>query len=47
MQWMEEYEDKSIREVRGSMSQRAIADLAAFERANDMKALNSFDQYVR
>jgi len=29
------------------MSQRAVADPAAFERANYMKALNSFDQYVR
>jgi hypothetical protein len=29
------------------MSQRAVADPAAYERANYMKALNSFDQYVR
>lgn len=46
-EWMEEHEYGSIREMRGSMSQRAVADPAAFERANYMKALNSFDQYVR
>ena len=46
-EWMEEHEYESIQEMRGSMSQRAVADPAAFERANYMKALNSFDQYVR
>jgi hypothetical protein len=29
------------------MSQRAVAEPAAFERANYIKALNTFDQYVR
>jgi hypothetical protein len=28
------------------MSQRAVAEPAAFERANYMKALNSFDYYL-
>jgi dihydroorotate dehydrogenase (fumarate) len=46
-EWMEAHEYESIRQMRGSMSQRAVSDPAAFERANYMKALNSFDQYVR
>jgi len=46
-EWMEAHEYESITQMRGSMSQRAVADPAAFERANYMKALNSFDQYVR
>jgi hypothetical protein len=29
------------------MSQRAVAEPAAFERANYIKVLSSFDQYVR
>ena len=33
--------------MRGSMSQRAVAEPAAFERANYIKALSTFDQYVR
>lgn len=41
--WMEEREYESIVQMRGSMSQRAVAEPAAFERANYMKALNSFD----
>jgi dihydroorotate dehydrogenase (fumarate) len=46
-EWMEAHEYGSITQMRGSMSQRAVADPAAFERANYMKALNTFDQYVR
>ena len=42
-EWMEEHEYVSIRQMRGSMSQQAVADPAAFERANYMKALSSFD----
>lgn len=42
-QWMEEHEYSSIAQMKGSMSQRAVAEPAAFERANYMKALNSFD----
>jgi dihydroorotate dehydrogenase (fumarate) len=41
--WMIEHEYESIEQMRGSMSQRAVAEPAAFERANYMKALNSFD----
>src|SRR6266550_6851282 len=41
--WMEEREYESIAYMQGSMSQRAVAEPAAFERANYMKALNSFD----
>jgi len=42
--WMDRHEYESITQMRGSMSQRAVAEPAAFERANYMKALNSFDQ---
>lgn len=41
-QWMEEKEYASIRQMRGSMSQRNCPDPAAFERANYMKALISY-----
>lgn len=41
--WMEQHEYESITQMRGSMSQRAVAEPAAFERANYMKALASFD----
>lgn len=40
--WMREHEYLSIRQMKGSMSQKSVADPAAFERANYMKALNSF-----
>jgi dihydroorotate dehydrogenase (fumarate) len=43
-QWMEDHEYESVTSMRGSMSQRAVADPAAFERANYMKALNSLDR---
>lgn len=45
-EWMEEHEYESIRQMRGSMSQRAVADPTAYERANYMKALNTFNQYI-
>ncbi len=41
--WMESYEYTSIKQMQGSMSQQAVAEPAAFERANYMKALQSFD----
>jgi dihydroorotate dehydrogenase (fumarate) len=44
--WMEEHEYSSITQMRGSMSQRSVAEPAAFERANYLKALNSFDHYL-
>ena len=34
---------KAIDQMRGSLSQQNVAQPAAFERANYMKALNSFD----
>jgi len=40
--WMEEKEYSSIDIMKGSMSQKSVADPAAFERANYMKALNSY-----
>ncbi len=40
--WMEEHEYESITQMRGSMSQRHVAEPAAFERANYMKALQSW-----
>src|SRR6266702_5850059 len=44
-EWMEEHEYESIEQMRGSMSQQAVTEPAAFERANYIKALNTFDQY--
>ncbi|HVN55621.1 MAG TPA: dihydroorotate dehydrogenase-like protein [Anaerolineaceae bacterium] len=41
--WLETYEYQSVSQMKGSMSQKAVADPAAFERANYMKALSSFD----
>lgn len=42
--WLETYEYHSIQQMLGSMSQQAVADPAAFERANYMKVLQSFDR---
>jgi dihydroorotate dehydrogenase (fumarate) len=44
--WMEKFEYTSIEQMRGSMSQRSVADPLAFERANYMKALTSYDHRV-
>jgi dihydroorotate dehydrogenase (fumarate) len=44
--WMESYEYESIQQMRGSMSQQSVAEPAAFERANYMKALTSFDNRI-
>jgi dihydroorotate dehydrogenase (fumarate) len=41
--WMETYEYESVQQMKGSMSQKAIVEPSAFERANYMKALTSFD----
>jgi dihydroorotate dehydrogenase (fumarate) len=46
LRWMEAHEYESIAQMRGSMSQRAVADAAAFERANYMRALNSLDHWL-
>lgn len=40
--WMEAHEYTSIRQMQGSMSQRSVAEPAAFERANYMKVLGTF-----
>jgi dihydroorotate dehydrogenase (fumarate) len=40
--WMLEHDYQSIRQMKGSMSQKSVADPAAFERANYAKALQSF-----
>jgi dihydroorotate dehydrogenase (fumarate) len=42
-EWMAEHEYVSVQQMRGSMSQGAVADPSAFERANYMKVLNSFN----
>ena len=42
-EWMTEREYESVQQMRGSMSQGAVAEPAAFERANYMKVLNSFN----
>jgi dihydroorotate dehydrogenase (fumarate) len=40
--WMREREYESVTQMKGSLSQRAAAQPAAFERANYMKTLNSY-----
>jgi dihydroorotate dehydrogenase (fumarate) len=40
--WMTEHEYTSIKQMQGSMSQKSVAEPAAFERANYMKVLSSF-----
>jgi dihydroorotate dehydrogenase (fumarate) len=42
--WMEEHDYDSVEQMKGSMSQKSVAEPAAFERANYMKALNDFSQ---
>jgi dihydroorotate dehydrogenase (fumarate) len=37
--WMEEHEYESLAQMKGSLSQKAVADPMAFERANYMKTL--------
>lgn len=41
--WMTAYEYDSVKGMLGSMSQKNVANPAAFERANYMKALQSYD----
>jgi dihydroorotate dehydrogenase (fumarate) len=40
--WMHEHEYVSVGQMKGSMSQKSVADPSAFERANYMKALNTY-----
>jgi dihydroorotate dehydrogenase (fumarate) len=42
--WMEIHEYSSIKQMQGSMNQRSVAEPAAFERANYMKVLGSFQE---
>jgi dihydroorotate dehydrogenase (fumarate) len=42
VQWMEEFEYESVRQMQGSMSQQSVGEPAAFERANYMKMLESW-----
>ena len=45
--WMEQHEYESLTQMRGSMRQAAVAEPGAFERANYMKVLGSYDTVVR
>ena len=40
--WMLEHEYESVEQMRGSMSQKAVAEPAAFERANYIRVLSSY-----
>jgi dihydroorotate dehydrogenase (fumarate) len=40
--WMDDHEYKSVQQMQGSMSQQAVKEPAAFERANYMKVLNAY-----
>jgi dihydroorotate dehydrogenase (fumarate) len=42
VRWMEEHEYESVEQMRGSMSQRHVADPTVFERANYVRVLHSF-----
>ncbi|HMD13086.1 MAG TPA: dihydroorotate dehydrogenase-like protein [Bacteroidota bacterium] len=44
--WMIEHEYLSVQQMKGSMSQRSVADPSAFERANYMKALNTYKEQL-
>ncbi|HZP00923.1 MAG TPA: dihydroorotate dehydrogenase-like protein [Terriglobia bacterium] len=40
--WMDEHEYESVKQMQGSMSQRAVDDPSAFQRANYMRVLSSY-----
>jgi dihydroorotate dehydrogenase (fumarate) len=44
LNWMEEHEYESVRQMQGSMSQLSVTDPEAFERANYMKVLKSYSR---
>jgi dihydroorotate dehydrogenase (fumarate) len=44
--WMETHEYESIKQMQGSMSQQKVGNPAAFERANYMKVLQSYQVKV-
>jgi dihydroorotate dehydrogenase (fumarate) len=41
-QWMEDHEYESVKQMKGSMSHKSVAEPAAFERANYMRVLKSY-----
>ncbi|HEV2176166.1 MAG TPA: dihydroorotate dehydrogenase-like protein [Terriglobia bacterium] len=41
-QWMEDHEYESIKQMRGSMAMRSVANPSAFERSNYMRVLSSY-----
>jgi len=45
--WMDAHEYETVEQLTGSMSQKAVAEPSAFERANYMKILTSFDKNLR
>ena len=45
--WMEKHEYDSIEQMKGSMSQKNVKEKAAFERANYMKILQSYENINR
>jgi dihydroorotate dehydrogenase (fumarate) len=42
LRWMEEHEYESVKQMRGSMSQLRCPDPSAFERAQYMRAIKSY-----
>jgi dihydroorotate dehydrogenase (fumarate) len=42
VEWMEEHEYESIRQLKGSLSQKNCPEPAAYERAQYMKALTGY-----
>jgi dihydroorotate dehydrogenase (fumarate) len=44
--WMEQHEYESVRQMRGSLSQRSAANPGAFERANYVKVLSSYASLI-
>jgi dihydroorotate dehydrogenase (fumarate) len=47
VEWLELHDYASVRELRGSMSQKSVADPAQFERTNYMKTLMSYSSEFR
>jgi dihydroorotate dehydrogenase (fumarate) len=45
--WLDRKGFESVAQIKGSMSQRHVADPTAFERANYMKILQSWSASVR
>jgi dihydroorotate dehydrogenase (fumarate) len=44
--WMTDHDYQSVAQMRGALSQQNVAEPGAFERANYMKALTSFDNRI-